>query len=341
MRRRHFIRNLSLAALASTVATQRLHAEKKSALVHDPDIIRPPRLKKGDLIALTAPAGAIFETDSIQKATTALEAAGFKVKQGDTLTQRYGYLAGQDSFRATELNNLFADKEVKGIVAMRGGWGCARLLRLLDFNSIGANPKVFSGFSDITTLLMAIFQQTKMITFHGPVGNSSWGDFTMNNFLRVVQDGEALRMSQPFEPTDILVSGDVTGTLLGGNLTVLTSLIGSGYLPDYDGAILFLEETEEEPYSIDRMLTQLDLNGTLAKVGGVVFGNCTKCVAEEPEKSFTLDEVFAQKFGQLSKPVIKGFSIGHIRDKFTIPVGGEATLTAADFSLTLNHPCVT
>jgi muramoyltetrapeptide carboxypeptidase len=336
--RRRFLRNISLAGLAATVAANKLTASPVSLLHEEP--IRPPRIKKGDLIALTAPAGAIFYEDSIQKATTALEAEGFRVKQGDTLKQRYGYLAGEDSFRANELNSLFADKDVKAIIAMRGGWGCARMLRLLDYNTIGNNPKVLSGFSDITTLLLAIYERTGMLTFHGPVGNSSWGDFTMKNFLRIAQDGEALTMTQPFEASDVIVGGTATGKLLGGNLTVLCSLIGSGFLPDFTNAILFLEETEEEPYSIDRMLTQLDLNGTLAKIGAVVLGACSKCVAEEPDKSFTLDEVFLQKFGQLGKPVIKGFSFGHIRDKFTMPVGAMATLDTSAFSLQLNHPCV-
>ncbi|HLG02050.1 MAG TPA: LD-carboxypeptidase [Bacteroidia bacterium] len=334
--RRKFLRAAALLA-AGTVAT-RLHAAKFS--VHEPARLLAPRLKKGDLIALTAPAGAIFNEDSIQRATTALEAAGYKVKQGDTLKQRYGYLAGEDTFRATELNNLFGDKEVKGIIAMRGGWGCARLLRLIDFKQIGANPKVFSGFSDITTLLLAIYQQTGLITFHGPVGNSSWGDFTINSFLKLVQEGEASTLAQPYDAADVISGGNFTGKLLGGNLTVLCSLIGSGYLPDFTDSILFLEETEEEPYSIDRMLTQLDLNGTLAKAGAVVFGNCAKCIPEEPDKSFTLDEVFAQKFGDLKKPVMKGFSFGHTRDKFTIPVGAVAYLDTASFSIKLQHGCV-
>lgn len=337
--RRNFLRISSLAAaglLASCVKAQPLQTISK-----DPAAILPPRLKSKDVIALTAPAGAIFNEESIQKATVALEGAGFRVKNCESLKQRYGYLAGTDEFRAKELNDLFADKNVNGIVAMRGGWGCARLLPLLDFNLIGKNPKVISGFSDITTLLLAIHAKTGMITFHGPVGNSSWGDFTLTNFLRIVKEAEPLKMEQPSaEPLSILKSGNASGKLLGGNLTVLCSLFGSSYLPDFKNSILFLEETEEEPYSIDRLLTQLELNGMHENCNGIVFGKCVKCEAEEPDKSFTTEEVLKQKLVKNEKPVISGFSFGHIKDKFTIPVGAMATLDTASSSLQLGHACV-
>lgn len=337
--RRQFIRIGSVAAaglLASCVK-----AQPAETIVKDSSLILPPRLKTGDVIALTAPAGAIFNEESVQKATVALEGAGFRVKTCESLKQRFGYLAGTDEFRAKELNDLFADKNVNGIVAMRGGWGCARLLPLLDFNLIGKNPKVISGFSDITTLLLAIYAKTGMITFHGPVGNSSWGDFTMNHFLRIVKDAEPLKMEQPSaDPAQVLKSGKASGKLLGGNLTVLCSLIGSGYLPDFKKSILFLEETEEEPYAIDRLLTQLELNGMHENSSGILFGKCAKCEAEEPDKSFTTEEVQKQKLVKNEIPVLTGFSFGHVKDKFTIPVGAMATLDTESSSLLLGHGCV-
>lgn len=337
--RRQFIRTTTFAAAGLMTAC--MQAQPAKQVVAENGLVLPPRLRKGDLIALTAPAGAIFHEDSIQKATVALEDAGFRVKNGDTLKQRFGYLAGEDAFRAKELNELFADEKVKGIVAMRGGWGCARLLHLLDFDSIAKHPKILSGFSDITTLLLAIYAKTGMLTFHGPVGNSSWEEFTMQHFLGIVQKAEAQEMKQPSnDPVTVIAEGKASGRLLGGNLTVLCSLLGSGFLPDFEGALLFLEETEEEPYAIDRLLTQLELNGVMEKVSGIIFGKCAKCVAEEPDKSFTLEEVFQQKFAALKRPVITGFSFGHVKDKFTIPVGAKATLDTSDASLLLSYPCV-
>ncbi|MBI3511165.1 MAG: LD-carboxypeptidase [Bacteroidetes bacterium] len=337
--RRKFLRNAALASAA--MLTSKANAEPMKLLRMDTSAILPPRLKKGDTIALTAPAGAIFVEDSIDKATTALEGAGFKVKHCPTLYQKYGYLAGPDDFRAKELNELFADTSVQGIVAMRGGWGCARLLNLLDYDVIRKNPKVFSGFSDITTLLLAIYARTGMITFHGPVGNSSWGDFTLNNFLSIVVEGEALLMQQPKEdPLTVHSPGTATGILLGGNLSVLCSNIGTGYLPDLNSALLFLEETEEEPYQIDRMLTQLSIAGTLMRAKGIIFGKCTKCDAEEPEKSFTTDEVLREKFADFLSPVVQNFSFGHVKDKFTFPVGAIATLDTVNSSVQLEHVCV-
>lgn len=303
--------------------------------------MRPPRLQPGDLVALTAPAGAIFNEENITKATAALTAAGFRVQQGKTLQARYGYLAGKDELRAAELNALFRNKEVKAIMAMRGGWGCARMLHLLDFDAIRDNPKIITGFSDITTLLMAIYQRTGLVTFHGPVGNSSLGEFTMDHFLRVVSKAERVEMKAPDgDPAQVLSPGKARGILCGGNLTVLCSLIGSGYLPDWHDKLLFIEETDEEPYAVDRMLTQLRLAGILPKVRGLVFGKCTKCDPEEPEKSLTLQQVFEDHLREPGVPVFTNASFGHTRDKFTLPVGVEAEINAQSGTIRLLEAAV-
>jgi muramoyltetrapeptide carboxypeptidase len=339
--RRKFLKNTSLAA--ASLAAGKIFARQEKEIYFAPDepLFLPPRLKKGDTIALTAPAGAIFNEDSIQKATVAFEAQGFYVKHGDTLKQKFGYLAGTDEFRGKELNDLFADKTVNGIVAMRGGWGCARLFYTVDFNIIRQNPKVISGFSDITSLLVAIYKKTGLITFHGPVGNSTLEGFTMDNFLRIVKDGEPMEMVQPAsDPLSIVSDGKATGKLFGGNLSVWCSLAGTNYLPDIRNALFFFEETEEEPYEIDRMLTQLYMINGIAPAAGIIIGKCTKCDAEEPDKSFTLDEVYRQKFGNMNVPVATGFSFGHIRDKFTFPVGAPAVFDTASSSVKLLQSCV-
>jgi len=301
-----------------------------------PQRLKAPRLKAGDTIALCAPAGAIFHEETIKKASDAFEGAGFKVILGETLRAQYGYLAGTDTLRANELNRLFRDDTVRAIVAMRGGWGCARLLHLLDFGAVRENPKIICGFSDITTLLIALRQQTGLVTFHGPVGNSSLGAFTMEHFLRVVRKGEAFTLTQPAEdPVVTITPGKARGELCGGNLTVLCSLIGSGYLPDWQGKILLVEETEEEPYSIDRMLTQLKLAGVLGKISAFAFGKCTKCEAEEPKRSLTLEQVFADHIRPLGIPAFYGSSFGHVKDKFTLPIGIEAEVDAGTGAITL------
>jgi muramoyltetrapeptide carboxypeptidase len=339
--RRSFLKKAALATAALAVGQISSQANSKIEFIDGKKIILPPRLKSGDTIALTAPAGAIFNEDSIQKATVSFESQGFNVLHGNTLTQKYGYLAGHDQDRAQELTDLFQNKEVNGIVAMRGGWGCARILQYLDFEIIAKNPKVISGFSDITSLLLAIHAKTGMITFHGPVGNSTLDGFTMEQFLRLVKDGEAVKMIQPAEnPVTVFSKGNSSGTLIGGNLTVWNSLIGTEYHPSIESPILFFEETEEEPYQIDRMLTQLDMNGAFRSVSGIIFGQWTKCVAEEPEKSFTLDEVLHQKFDNLVYPVVSGFQFGHIKDKFTFPIGALATFDSETSTLEINHTCV-
>ncbi len=331
------------ALAAAAIVASKLPAQTftKSEFFIGENKLLPPRLKAGDTIALTAPAGAIFNEDSIQKAVTSFEGQGFRVLLGKTLSQRYGYLAGDDAYRATELGELFENKDVKAIVAMRGGWGCARLLQFLDFKKIIINPKVLSGFSDITSLLQAIYIKTGLITFHGPVGNSTLDGFTMEQFLRIVKDGEAAEMKQPTtDKLTIISEGKANGKLFGGNLSVWCSMIGTGYLPDVSGSILFFEETEEEPYQIDRMLTQLEITGTISRASGIIIGKCVKCEAEEPEKSFLLEEVFMQKFGNLPVPVVSGFNFGHIKDKFTIPIGARATFDTITSSLKLDTPCV-
>ena len=339
--RRSFIKNSALAAAATVICQSYVQPISAHPVFVNDTILLPPRLKKGDMIALTAPAGAIFNADSIEKATKSFEGQGFRVMHGNTLTQKFGYLAGTDQYRANELTELFENKEVQGIIAMRGGWGCARLLPYMEFNKIKNNPKIFSGFSDISSLLLAIYSKTGLVTFHGPVGNSTLDGFTMENFLRIVKDGEALQMQQPTnDQLNVISAGKASGKLFGGNLSVWCSMIGTGYLPDVSGSILFFEETEEEPYRMDRMLTQLEITGTFSKAKGIIFGKCTKCEAEEPEKSFTLDEVYKQKFKNSSVPVVTGFNFGHTKDKFTFPIGVDATLDTATQSLTLNYACV-
>lgn len=293
--------------------------------------IKPPALKAGDNVAITSPAGAVWDADQVETFTNILKSFGFNVVQGKTLKEKFGYFAGTDELRANELNEFFSDKKIKGIFCMKGGWGCARILDKLNYDVIQKNPKVIVGFSDITALLLAITAKTGLITFHGPVGNSGWNDFTKTVFTNVVMTSKSF--SFPSNPATedkpfTINSGKVSGELIGGNLTVLSALIGSVYLPDWKNKILFLEEAKEEPYSIDRMLTQLKLCGILNSISGFVFGKCAKCLAEEPLKAFTFHEVILQHIQPLKIPAFYGAMIGHIENKLTVPLGINATMDA-------------
>ena len=186
---------------------------------------------------------------------------------------RRGYLAGSDEDRAADVNRQFEDSSVAGIVAVRGGWGCARILPLLDYQLIGRNPKILVGYSDVTALLLGIHSKTGLVTFHGPVGIGPWNSFTVEHFTRILFEGQAVELSNPRFLGDNLtqvqnriqtiVPGVARGRMLGGNLTVLSAIVGSSYLPDWNDAILFLEDIQENIYRVDRMLTQLALAGIL------------------------------------------------------------------------------
>jgi muramoyltetrapeptide carboxypeptidase len=307
------------------------------------EVIKPPSLKIGDTIAMTSPAGAIWNDETVKKFTSILEGLGFKVKLGGTLTGKFGYLSGTDELRAKELNDFFTDKSVQGIFCAKGGWGCARLLDLLDYYNIRMNPKVLMGFSDITSLLVAIQARTGLVTYHGPVGNSGWNDFTVGYVKSVLMNKEMTTFGLGPKETDKPVTfhpGKAKGVLVGGNLSVLVGIVGSSYLPDWKNKILFLEETEEEPYSIDRMLTQLRLAGVFKNVSGIIFGKCVKCEAEEPTQSFTFMEVLEQHFKPLAIPVFYGAMIGHIADKLTVPIGVMAEMDAEKGTFKLLEPAV-
>ncbi len=302
---------------------------KKFSFLHD--VLKPSALKPGDTIAISSPAGAVWDDAQVEKFSGVIQSLGFKVKLGQTLKEKHGYFAGSDELRAKEINNFFFDKDVQGIFCMKGGWGCARILDKLNYDLIKKNPKIIMGFSDITSLLIAINSKTGLVTFHGPVGNSGWNDFSVDYIKRVLMKKEAITYSYPEKDDDkpyTITPGKAKGILIGGNLTVLAGIIGSEYLPYWKNKILFLEESKEEPYSIDRMLTQLKLAGVLDNISGFVFGKCVKCDAEEPQKAFLFKEVLEQHIKPLGIPAFYGAMIGHIENKYTIPIGIEAEIDA-------------
>lgn len=300
--------------------------------------ITPPSLKMGDTVALSAPAGAIFSPKHITKMTELLNGFGFKVVLGKTLTAKEGYLAGSDELRATEVNGFFKNKNVQAIFTMRGGWGCGRILDLLDYEAIQANPKIIMGFSDITSLLVAITQKTGLITFHGPVGYSSWNSFSTQSVYATLIEGKKAKLTNPpDEKIDLktIVTGEAEGEILAGNLTVLCSLIGTKHEPNWTGKVLCLEEIGEEPYRIDRMFWQMASAGVFEEVNAIILGSFRKCEPEFPEESYSLDEVINQHFSALKKPVFKGASFGHTAYKYNLPIGIRATVNSSTFNFKL------
>jgi muramoyltetrapeptide carboxypeptidase len=338
--RRNFVKS---TALLSSLALLNQSFMPLNELIAPSQKIKAKRLKAGDTIAITSPAGAVWEDAQIEKFVGILNGFGFNIVLGNTLKQKLGYFSGTDSDRAKELNRFFEDKNIKGIFCMKGGWGCARILEQLDYKIIAQNPKILIGFSDITTLLNAIYAKTGLITFHGPVGNSGWNDFTSDVFKSIIMNAEQSVFPTGPNAEDKIITfnkGTATGILAGGNLTVISSLIGSGYLPDWKGKILFLEETKEEPYRIDRMLTQLKLAGVFKQLNGVAIGKFVKCEAEEPLKAFTFMQVLEQHFKILTIPVFYGLMTGHIENKLTLPVGAEVIMNADSGTLELNESAV-
>lgn len=321
--RRDFLKLFGLTLLAS-----HLPAAAQSNL-SPPSIIKPPRLKVGDTVGLISPAGFV-ESETVNELTKILSEIGLKVKRGKHILDRYGYLAGKDCDRAADVNAMFADTSVTGIFTMAGGWGCNRILPLLDYNLIRQNPKIIMGFSDVTSLILAIYTKTGIVTFHGPLGTSTWNSFSVKHLQDIFFNGQTnILKNVPNTPVETITTGTVRGRLIGGNLSLVTALVGSGYLPDWEGKILFVEEVREDIYRVDRMLNQLKLAGILDQIAGFIFGQCTKCTAgEDNQPSLTLQEVLSDCIQPLGIPAWYGSMIGHIPDKFTLPLGVEVEIDA-------------
>ncbi len=330
--RRSFIKKGSLGLIGATI----LSNKSMPFPIEDMTNIYASKLKKGDHVAVVAPGGAIFSSSYVQRFKNTLIQFGFKPVMGDSLSKKFGQFAGYEQDRASEIMSFFKDPKIKAIIGMRGGSGAARILPHLDFKTIAMNPKIVMGFSDITSLINAIYAKTGMITYHGPVGYSSWGDFTYKAFQNMVIHGKngVLPLHETNRPKTIH-GGKASGRLIGGNLTVFTTLVGTPYMPNYEGAILFLEEIDEEPYSIDRMLVQLKQAGILNKLNGIVLGDFKRCKPEEPEKSLSLRQTLDLNLKNLNIPIFSGAPFGHTTHKWTLPVGAKVSMDADKFELNI------
>jgi muramoyltetrapeptide carboxypeptidase len=314
-------------------------------------LIKPPRLREGDLVGLIAPGGHTSDT-SIAKAVKNIEALGFRVKQGAHLREVHGNYAGSVQNRLDDLHAMFADPEVKAIWAIRGGSGCISILASIDYALIRANPKVLLGYSDITALHLAIHRHAGLVTFHGPVASSTPSSYSTEHMLAVLMDPQrsytipmamenARRAKdEPHYAIRTVHEGKATGPLMGGNLSMVSALAGTPYAADFRNSILFIEEVNEAPYRIDRWMTQLDLSVGIAKAAGVMIGICDNCGGHDEDITLTLDQTLDIHLQPLKKPAVSGYSFGHIRNQFTIPMGIRATLDTERQTVTLLEPAV-
>ena len=331
---------------AATAVGSTLYLGSGSATAQQRTIIKPKRLQPGMTVGLVSPASNAPENEDISSSLDFVRSLGFTVKAAPNLFSRNQYLAGTDRQRAQDLNSFFVDPEIDGIFCTRGGYGAPRILPYLDYESIAANPKVFMGYSDITALLNAIQVKTGLVTYHGPMAFENFTDYTYEQFQRVIQNPEDLaQIGSPPEfelgPGRVerenrlttISSGVAEGRLVGGNLSLLVTLLGTEYEPDFKGSILFLEDVYEPPYSIDRMLTHLWLAGKLEQVSGIAFGKFTN--ASYGSNTFSVEEVIRSRCGNLGVPVLKGLMIGHTEDQTVVPIGIPARLDADQGQLSL------
>lgn len=298
--------------------------------------------RAGDTIGIIATSSPV-DQELLPKAIAEMEALGYKVKVGETCKQSYGgYLAGTPEQRADGLNAMFADDEVDGILCLRGGYGAPQILPLLDYDCIAQNPKLFVGYSDITALHTVFGQNANLATLHGPMAASDLAhgldDWSKSYLIRALSEPEPLGdlINPPGKEIVCMVEGCASGPVVGGNLTLVAALMGTPYQLDTRGKLLFLEEIDEEPYRVDRMLTQLALGGVFEDCAGVILGTWTNC---EPKKreGFSVWDVVQNIVVPYEKPTIWNIQIGHGAVNMALPFGVEATLDATAGKLTIEE----
>jgi muramoyltetrapeptide carboxypeptidase len=290
-------------------------------------LTKPQKLTKGDTIGIISPAGSIFDVSKLENAKKYFEEKGYKVLISEHAQAQESYLAGSDTDKIEDIENLFQNKDVKAIICSRGGYGTLRILDKLNYNIISENPKIFVGYSDITSLHSAINKKAGLITFLGPLAVSDFGsdeidEFTEENFFKMLAGDQPLPQVFPnaFEYLCIK-EGVVEGALAGGNLAVLCSMIGTQYFPDVKNKILLLEDIGEPVYKIDRFLTQLELTGVLSQISGLLFAKFTKIGEDEDKLEKQVIELVREKTTSLNIPVGYGFSACHLKSKLTLPLG--------------------
>jgi muramoyltetrapeptide carboxypeptidase len=332
---------------------------KTAPITQQPELILPEQLHVGDTVALVSSGFRAPENIIVEYAKERLEALGLHVKYGKSIFAYNAYFAGTDQERAQDINSMFADPTVKAIFEVRGGWGSNRILPYLNYATIKQHPKILIGFSDITSLLLAITSKTGLVTFHGTMGVETWPEYTVNYMKQVLFDATAVTFANPVMPvdtkTDVIQTDDrittirggtAEGILFGGNLTTLISMLSSGYLPNWQGAILFVEDVDEDYYKIDRMMNQLQMAGVLGQISGFIFGKCVDCSAGKNSTtspvlgSENLEQILDHYIKPLGIPAWSGAMIGHLPQMLTLPEGMKVRIDADKGTITMLQPAV-
>jgi muramoyltetrapeptide carboxypeptidase len=315
------------------------------------ELTRPPALRPGSRVALLAPAGPLLERDDLARGEELCRALGFEPRLGRHAGARYGYLAGTDDQRLADLNEALTDDSADAVWCLRGGYGTTRILQRVDFDALRRRPKAVIGFSDITSLVNAIPVRAGVVAFHGPMAWRPLTAFSRRHLDRVLRTaGPAGTCERPPAPADVLVprrgrvvtlrAGIAEGPLVGGNLTLLQCLIGTPFQPVLDGALLFLEDVNEDLYRVDRMLAHLRMAGVLDGIAGAIIGHFSAMNRQTGDGALGFDEVLDSYFGCLGVPVVYGMPVGHIDDQWTLPVGVRARLDAGAGTLEIVQPAV-
>ncbi|MGE5277657.1 MAG: S66 peptidase family protein [Acidobacteriota bacterium] len=328
-----------MAGLAAGGSFAALPERKAAAAPAPPPMVKPRALKPGDTVGLIAPSSYVFELWDLEAIAPRLAALGLECKFGANVRARRGYLAGTEDERLADLHAMFADPRVAAVFCLGGGYGTERLLDRIDYGLIRRNPKIFLGYSDITGLHLAFGKLARLVTFHGPVALSALPEWTLASLKKALFSSEPIgAIDNPPEPDPLspefprhtVSPGRTRGQTVGGNLTLISTTMGTPYEIDAKGKILLLEDTGEAPYRIDRMLVQLKLAGKLADAAGIVWGTCTDCAPSRSsfEINLSMSELLDDLLGNPGKPVLAGLVFGHTKEKATIPLGVEAELDA-------------
>ncbi|MGL1886872.1 MAG: LD-carboxypeptidase [Reichenbachiella sp.] len=343
MDRRKFIGGVSVVAGASLMSWH----DSTAAISNDMELIKPKKIVKGSTIGLITPGSALVG-DAEERAVANLESLGLKVLKSSNFNERTGFIAGSDEDRIADIHEMFANPDVDAIICARGGYGTGRLLSGLDYDLIKSNPKPLVGFSDITALHYAIFKNTGMVCYHAPVASSKFSEFSIESLKTVLFQNKKQKMIRPIEWKEkdeeafqyrSWNDGVAQGKLIGGNLSLMCSVLGTPYDVDFTDKIVFIEEVGESLYRVDRMLTQLLNSGKLNKCAGIALGVFYACKARsggvDDDGYVSLSSVLGDRLGGLNVPVAYGLPFGHIDDHGVLPIGVQAKLDTKSKSLTL------
>lgn len=291
--------------------------------------IAPQKLKTGDTVGVIAPASPPV-AEKLDAAVQYLKKLGLRVKIGRASGKKHGYLAGTDEERLRDFHDMFQDPSVKAVICACGGYGTGRIAEKIDFDVIKSHPKIFWGYSDITFLHMAIQKRTNLITFHGPMLSSDIGKedvhpLTKQSFQQLFQK-MSLTLTEDVSPLEAVVKGKAKGELIGGNLALLVTTLGTPFEIDTRGKLFFIEDIDEEPYKIDRMLNHLKMAGKLSDAAGILLCDFHDCIPKKRSESLTLKEIIEDYIVPEGKPALSGFQIGHSSPNIAIPIGAEGML---------------